>query len=826
MKMEKVNGHGTIKKLRTGAVVSVLALSVAGIGCVVSADELTTSQGTATDVVITGEIEVTTDNVATAKAKADAAQAAANQAKADVDSAEQVLNDAQTNVKDLTEKQEDAQAIADQATPDNIAKAEDAVTVTTQAVSDAEQGVSDAQAKVDTDAQVVADAKKVTADAKADLDTAKQDQATIQDQIDNSDEAKVLDQYNKAVDAVDKDTKDVADLTQKVDASKQADAQNAQAVATAQADLAAKTQTATDSKAAYDQAVADQKVTASKVTTTKQKVDTIQSSIDSLPTINLSTEYVNTLKQYYVDYSADTSAKLTTLGASLYTSNTYSASSADKARTVNVNNLSYDIRLELTQMAVDLYNQIRTQMGYAANVKTTKVAIDAASGVADKRLADSWSVKAGHYNSAIKSTATDLGLTGLVENLYNAWGTGTETFANDATTVAELKSRVYDAVKLFMFKDAGSAWGHALSVSGVSYNDRYGAAMMNATTVNLGVDAVATDGTSIVFDMYSVRTSTVSVDGVNYSPTNTTVDNTEIANTNSYEALSAKLATARTDHAKAVTANTDALARVASTKAANDTAQQAKTDAQARLTSLQSYVSATAALEQKLVDAKAKLASDTVKRDNLADAVANLSTYIQNLQAQLVTAKQAVSTAQATYDTALANEQTAVNTYASSVEALEDAKTALADAQKAKIEAEDYLALLENADAVLAGITAQLIDASAKLDIAKREYGTAVATYSELKKNFDIRFAEYKALKDKYDVIIRDTKTPTPVTPLKVTKQAGVTQVGDKIIYSRVERSKALPNTGSQESLLGLLGASVLLGLGFGYVGKRVKGRN
>lgn len=44
---KEVQGHGSIKKLRTGAVVSVLALSVAGGVSVVSADETTSANTTA-----------------------------------------------------------------------------------------------------------------------------------------------------------------------------------------------------------------------------------------------------------------------------------------------------------------------------------------------------------------------------------------------------------------------------------------------------------------------------------------------------------------------------------------------------------------------------------------------------------------------------------------------------------------------------------------------------------------------------------------------------------------------------------------------------------
>ena len=102
-----------------------------------------------------------------------------------------------------------------------------------------------------------------------------------------------------------------------------------------------------------------------------------------------------------------------------------------------------------------------------------------------------------------------------------------------------------------------------------------------------------------------------------------------------------------------------------------------------------------------------------------------------------------------------------------------------------------------------------------------------------------------QALKEKADAIVAQGGIATPVvddsgrvidyvdrkeitqsvTPTKVVIQAGVTQVGDKITYSRVDRANSLPNTGSQESLLGLLGASMIAGLGIGYVGKRKRTR-
>ena len=49
---KEVQGHGSIKKLRTGAVVSVMALSVAGGVSVVSADETTSANTTAGNVEV------------------------------------------------------------------------------------------------------------------------------------------------------------------------------------------------------------------------------------------------------------------------------------------------------------------------------------------------------------------------------------------------------------------------------------------------------------------------------------------------------------------------------------------------------------------------------------------------------------------------------------------------------------------------------------------------------------------------------------------------------------------------------------------------------
>lgn len=77
---------------------------------------------------------------------------------------------------------------------------------------------------------------------------------------------------------------------------------------------------------------------------------------------------------------------------------------------------------------------------------------------------------------------------------------------------------------------------------------------------------------------------------------------------------------------------------------------------------------------------------------------------------------------------------------------------------------------------------------------------------------------DMSAFKDAKDnnSIVADSKDKAVTTVSK--PQAGVTVVqtasGEKVIYSRVERAKALPQTGDKESLLALLGVGMMSSIG------------
>ncbi|HGI3721331.1 TPA: SEC10/PgrA surface exclusion domain-containing protein [Streptococcus agalactiae] len=325
----------------------------------------------------------------------------------------------------------------------------------------------------------------------------------------------------------------------------------------------------------------------------------------------------------------------------------------------------------------------------------------------------------------------------------------------------------------------------------------------------------------------------------------------------------------------AVKADQDAKAKLAEAQTKYDTAMKALADAQNQLANLQSGTVDIPALEKAVVDAQAQLDSDKASlqsaKETLAVAKASAvdkANALSKAQAELVKAKSENSKAQQALTQA--KEELEVLTKANGV-AKQAVEFATANRDKVKViadeankKAQDLETALTNKPAVLKELNAKLTEAQTKAAVARAELETAkeelaklqvtakekVAKYSELAKlkaEQDKAEAEAKRLQDlqnKADAIIAaggqvvpvydgngvvidyvDGKEATLVTPTKVVKQAGVTQIGDKITYSRVEKNKNLPETGSEESLLGLLGASILAGLGLSVTNKRRKTR-
>lgn len=280
--------------------------------------------------------------------------------------------------------------------------------------------------------------------------------------------------------------------------------------------------------------------------------------------------------------------------------------------------------------------------------------------------------------------------------------------------------------------------------------------------------------------------------------------------------------------AKASAADKSKALEVAKTKLAEATksSETAKGVLAKEKETLEILSKAVAVAQTALTDARtkqevAKTNFDTAsaKAEDLATKLANKATVLADLNSKLADAKAKSSkladelkTAKERYET-LKKDSNAKN-----VEYLRLA-TLKAEQDKAEAEVQRLQALKDKADAIVAngGVVVQVVD----------ENGNVVDVVDGTKatKNADGSIAiggTHYTLNN--DGTVSRVVVPTSdngVLSANVVKQAGVAQVDGKTTYSRVERANSLPNTGSQESLLGLLGASMIAGLGLGYVGKR-----
>lgn len=221
--------------------------------------------------------------------------------------------------------------------------------------------------------------------------------------------------------------------------------------------------------------------------------------------------------------------------------------------------------------------------------------------------------------------------------------------------------------------------------------------------------------------------------------------------------------------------------------------------------------------------AQTKFITASIKAEDLATKLANKEVVLADLNSKLADAKAKSSVLRAELETARERYETLKKD--SNAKNVEYLRLATLKAEQDKVEAEvaRLQALKDKADAIVAqgGVVVQVVDAEGNV--------VDVVDGTKATKNADGSIAiEGKQYALNNDGTVSEVVVPTAdkgVSSTSVVKQAGVTQVDDKTTYSRVERANSLPNTGSQESLLGLLGASMMAGLGLGYVGKRKRTR-
>jgi surface exclusion protein prgA len=861
--MELQKGHGTIKKLRTGAVISTLAISALGVSTSVSASETEVAVNEpATTLVAKDEVVPkvpTQSDVDTAKAESDKANQDVAKQKEVVSTTEANIANAEKAIADTTKKVEEAKSV----TPEKVAEAKENADKKANELATAEKTVADADKSVSATAEKVADQTKVVSNAeKTATDTANK-VADAQKKVDalssTTDVAPLEKEVATLTTQVAEDTKAVETAQTNLDNGKKAQSDKDQAVKDAQGGVSSAESNLTQATTALANAKANQSNKDKAVTTAKADLERAKEELSNTDvatnTITLSKEYMALLKEYL------TTGKPEALGQKLkelafkefqkvgdvtfdngevYRYDLpFNSTKKDQNTKIDVNNIDLAIRKEITLFAADLINQIRNQFG-SAPVTVTEGSLKVA-----EEATKSATTGFGHDYTALNNTGKANGV--LLSELAG--------FKDEPiTTLAGLKHEIYDSIISMLYDDSHVKYGHAKQLVGIhesneGYMQYVGLATRSTNTFPAAIHFVGTSDNVISDD--------------------STFDKTVVSTPSTSEKvakLQEKLDLAQSTYNNALKASEEAKSAVQSAQTAYTNAETALANARKQLSDLVGNKVDVPSLEKALADAKDKLAQDTkdlqTAKESLALAKSNATDKAKALaeaKTALETAKAEQSTADQSLATAKGELEVLTKAHNVAVLASKSAGQDLARKREASKEATDTYTVLELAltkrDEVLKALDKELTDAKSKLGVLRAELKTAkeelarlegiaevkargYENFKQLKAEHDAYLAEQQrlqALKDKEDAIRKAGGQPKEVTDAtgkvvdvvdaKAKDKAVVATVGTKddktyqapaqatnaqATNAKAEPKKQLPNTGTKDSgLLALLGASV-----------------
>ncbi|HEL1838828.1 TPA: SEC10/PgrA surface exclusion domain-containing protein [Streptococcus suis] len=833
----------------------------------------------ANQAVATAQAQVNTATQAVKDAEANAANAtpeniAANQADQTANLADQQANATETDevnaeitaqtqaVADAQTAVDTAQAEKDQADATVTAKeadvkaAQDAISGTGLAeaqanLDNANQAVTDANTNVDTATQAVEDAKKADADRDAKIKAAETEVAIKSDAVDTA-KAKLT----AAQDAVTR-----TDETLK-------SAQDRVATLTNNQDKPV----GHDQSAIFSFTLQPQEMNTILLGLYK-RVDWNQSASETeLANLDKEIAYVDQLIKRAKTVFGEQRINLENNTIKIY-------ADSEKEEWIDIRNISLEDAIEINEVAVRFLNDLRRQ--YATHTGTTftptklntKI-IENALKVAKEYMEkgdDNPDLRGGHDRTILAKYGFDN------ENIWSSelsFSTGTDAldgsnltnFKKRQTryhyTMAELKQKVIREIVDSVTNDAHSGWGHARHNVGQYEYTAVSFSVTPKKTMHMHTLSNFTGGE--YYKPYDIENALVTNDAyithleslVPNGTTLTQAQETLAAAQTASDSAKAELTKASSDYAKALELKT----------------QAEKTLADATATPLQTQVA-----ENNLRLATIALQNAEARKADAQKAVDNFSADLATKKSALDTAKTELAQAQATatakaeaLETAkaeLAKQQATLDSLNKDKNALLAEKDRLVEAAKALAEELDgYLnapARLADTQATLTEKQAALTEAQAKAETAQNKLETVTAKLAAEESKLAELQAEYNKLKDLEDkakdnviatlpdgtivAVPKDAPTAVEKPAINIdavkdaiTKgqdvtvvdgevvvtnpQAGVTVTPQGITYSRVDRAKALPNTGEQTSLLALAGVAVLSSLGLAVTKRKRRG--
>ncbi|HEL2405568.1 TPA: SEC10/PgrA surface exclusion domain-containing protein [Streptococcus suis] len=833
----------------------------------------------ANQAVTTAQADVDAATQAVKDAEANAVNAtpeniAANQTDQAANLADQTANATETDevnaeIADQTGKVADAQTAVDTAQAEkdaadanvtakevDVKAAEDAISGTDLAeaqanLDNASKAVTDAKANVDTATQAVEDAKKADADRDAKIKAAEIEVAVKSDAVDTA-KAK-LTAAQDAVTRTDETLKSAQD----------------------------RVTTLTNNQ---DKPVGHDQSAIISFTLQPQEMNTIRSGLYKRVDWNQSaseTELANLDKEIVYADQLIKRAK-TVFGEqriNLENNTIQIYADFEKEEWIDIRNISLEDAIEINEVAVRFLNDLRRQYAthtgatFTPTKLNTKI-IENALKVAKEYMYkgdDNPDLHGGHDRTILTKYGFD------TENVWSSemsFSTDTDDLSGSNLTnfkkrqtryhytMAELKQKVIREIVDSVTNDAHAGWGHARHNVGPYEYTAVSFAVTPKKTMHMHTLSNFTGGE--YYKPYDIENALVTNDAyithleslVPNGTTLTQAQETLAAAQTASDSAKAELTKASSDYAKALELKT----------------QAEKTLADATATPLQTQV-----VENNLRLAEIALQNAETRKTEAQKAVDNFSADLATKKSALDTAKAELVQAQATATAkaeALTTAQANLATQQATLDSLNKERAALLAekdrlVEEAKALAEElqgYLkapAILAEAQATLAEKQATLADTQAKAETAQDKLETVTAKLAEEQAKLAELQAEYDKLKDLEDkakdnviatlpdgtIIAVPKVAPTvaekPAIDIDAVKQAldkgqdvkvvdgkvvvmnpqaGVTVTPQGITYSRAERAKALPQTGEQESILGLVGLAMMSTLGLAGARRKRRG--
>lgn len=760
-------------------------------------------------------------------------------AQAKADEANKQVSNAQSDVAKATENVKHAEEVASKATPQNIEakKADQKANLADQEANATETANTDAKIATQTEAvnsakTDVSNAEQALKDANADVSAKEAQVQSAKDAISGTGLAQAEDKLDEAKAQTKASEKNVTLADTALTDAKKADQKRQEAINNAQSDVDAKTTSVNKTKDTLASATTKANNATSTLTQAQDKLAKATDALNSIDIVK-----IPDLTQFKKAIASGSDELMTSTGATIWENSKSESliSESSKNEPVDLDNLTDAQKEEISHLYIQGLKEIREQLkdngkysvASKENTGTTKEAIALATE------------RAQAYTERGQSPVTH-GHIGLgVENLA---GLGPKEYF---TSMYDLKKAVVDSLLHTSFGDAPSKWGHLK------------ANLDFASRAKVGLDVANING----YYWFVIAFSDKGKDLVNPKDAE--------AIQKAYDVAKAEKATAQTASEKANDALKQASADYASALELKTSAE--KTLADATATPIQTQVA-----ENNLRLAKLALDSAQKRQAEAQKAVDNFSADLASKKQALDNAKSALESAKRVQEQkvqALADAKTELKTQESKLEALKTQKAKLVEekdrlVEEAKALAEELKAYVE-APINLAKAKTTLAEKQDALKTAQAKAETAKAQVDSIQATLDVEQAKLDELQDKFDklqdleekakdnviatlpdgtiIAIPNTAPTAEELPeieinslnralddnkaVTIDDKGNVTvngqtytnqqQVSSKPTYSRVERAKTLPETGTESNIVLIALGSILGAFGIATLRKK-----